>query len=152
DVGTRRAPTRSAYHAERCSRCMTRAVSRGALPGGKTAASSSNRVNSGGIEVGAPAIDMIRQSSSCYAERTRASDIRTLIFARRTNRKHGGRGMEGGDAVLPERRRGPAEAAHTVPEAGRRPLRRGADGPGGLLVRLVAALPPRPADRHRRGP
>ena len=29
------------------------------------------------------------------------------------------------------------------------PLRRGADGPGGLLLRLVAALPPLPADRDR---
>ena len=46
--------------------------------------------------------------------------------------------------------RGAPQAAHPVPPARRRPLRRGADGPGGLLLRLVAALPPVPADRDRR--
>jgi homogentisate 1,2-dioxygenase len=35
---------------------------------------------------------------------------------------------------------------------GRRPLRRGADGPGGLLLRLVPALSPARADRDRRRP
>ena len=43
----------------------------------------------------------------------------------------------------------PPQAPHPVPPARRRPLRRGADGPGGLLLRLVAALPPVPADRDR---
>ena len=53
-------------------------------------------------------------------------------------------------ASLPTRRRGAAEAAHPAPRPRRPPLLRGADGRGGLLLRLLAALPPRRAVGDRR--
>ncbi len=52
--------------------------------------------------------------------------------------------------VLPAGRAGSAEAAHAVPETGRRALLRGADGRGGVLVRLVAAVPRRRTVGDRR--
>src|SRR5918994_4006057 len=55
------------------------------------------------------------------------------------------RPKEGDDyGVLPERWRDPTQAPHPVPSSRREPLLRGADGGGGLLLRLVAAVP------HRR--
>src|SRR5579884_2795715 len=59
--------------------------------------------------------------------------------------------LGGEDAVLPQRRRATPQAAHPVPATRRQPVRRGADGPGGLLQRLLAALPPAPAHRDRGG-
>src|SRR5918993_2353960 len=60
---------------------------------------------------------------------------------------------EGGraDALLPTGGRGPRHAPHAGPRDRRPAEGRGADGHRGLLGRLVAALPPQPADRdHRR--
>ena len=54
--------------------------------------------------------------------------------------------------LLPQRRRRPAEAAHPAPRPRRTALPRGADGRGGLLLRLLAALPPRRAVGDRRQP
>ena len=45
--------------------------------------------------------------------------------------------------VLPQRRGDSTQASHPVPAAGRESLLRGADGRGGLLIGLLAALPPR---------
>ena len=54
---------------------------------------------------------------------------------------------------LPAHRRSASEAAHPVPRPRGSPLLRGADGGGGLLLRLLAALSPRRpvGDRRRRG-
>ena len=46
----------------------------------------------------------------------------------------------------------PPEAPHPAPPTRRRPLLRGADGRGGLLLRLLAALPPRAARRRSSTP
>src|SRR4029450_9045272 len=58
------------------------------------------------------------------------------------------------DAVLPQRRRGPEEAPHAVPQAGGLPLRRGAHRHRGLLAGVLPDVPPPPADsrRGRRAP
>ena len=55
--------------------------------------------------------------------------------------------------VLPSSGRRPAEAAHPAPRPRRQALLRGADGGGGLLLGLLAALPPRRSvgDRRQRG-
>ncbi len=47
------------------------------------------------------------------------------------------------DGALPAGGQRPARAAHPAPPSRRRPVRRGADGRGGLHHRLNAALPPR---------
>ena len=57
-------------------------------------------------------------------------------------------------AVLPGGRGDPAQASRPLPRPGGEPVRRGADGRGGLRLRLLAALPRAPADgdREERGP
>ena len=55
----------------------------------------------------------------------------------------------GGGPLPADRHRAP-EAAHPAPGSRRPPLLRGADGGGGLLLRLLAALPPRGAVGDRR--
>src|SRR5215207_7820028 len=58
---------------------------------------------------------------------------------------------EGDDhGILPERWRDPTQAPHPVPTSGREPLLRGADGGGGVLLRLVAAVPHRGTLGDRR--
>ena len=56
------------------------------------------------------------------------------------------------DGPLPRTRPAPPAAPHPAPRRRRPPLPRGADGGGGLLVRLLAALPPRGAVRDHRQP
>ena len=54
--------------------------------------------------------------------------------------------------LLPRRRLRTSQAAHPAPRRDRLPLPRGADGGGGVLLRLLAALPPRRAVGDRRQP
>ena len=58
--------------------------------------------------------------------------------------------IEDRHGVLPAAGHRAAEAAHPAPRPRRSPLLRGADGGGGLLLRLLAALPPRRAVGDRR--
>src|SRR5580765_2157352 len=58
--------------------------------------------------------------------------------------------LEESNGALPHDRGCAAQAAHAAPSAGRRAVLRGADGGGGFLQRLLAALPPRAALGHRR--
>jgi len=50
-AGISNGPTISAYHAVRCTRCAATAWGSGALPGGKTAASSISPSSNGGTRV-----------------------------------------------------------------------------------------------------
>ncbi len=52
--------------------------------------------------------------------------------------------------VLPTTRQHPTEASHPAPRRRRQPLLRGTDGRGGVLLRLVAALPPAHSVGDRR--
>src|SRR5262245_25118987 len=83
EAGTRSGPTRLAYQAVRCTRWAATASDRGALPGGKTAASSTSRANSAGTTKGTvqnlidPRLTEPRTGSKLEV-RTHTSDYRTL--------------------------------------------------------------------------
>src|SRR4051812_35013414 len=112
-----------------------------ASPGGNSAESSTSLANRGGIPRGPGGVSSTALDTN---DTLVAYDMRTKSFAQRTR-------QEGDiDALLPAGRRDPAQAAHGLPQARRRALRRRADGRRRLLRRLRVALPPRAADGDRR--
>ena len=140
--------SKSASGSVRQARCALSAPRRTASSaGGNIAASSRRSWNKRGLE-------------RCWAKRrltpqhrtaTLVAEIDTGMSDQRTHsassaRPHGGRT----DGALPIDGVHPAEAAYPAPAAERRTRVRGADGRGGLLVGLVAALPPQPAVADRR--
>ena len=125
-------------------------IGRGSLVAAGAVVLEGTVVPPGSLVAGVPA--KVRRPTHAGGARGPPPQRRRLRRARRSSTRPRPRSLTGAGepeeqprAALPQRRRRPAQAPHPAPPARRRALLRGADGGGGLLLRLQPALPPRRA-------
>ena len=111
-----------------------------------------DRVGEGGVARGEDrgVVDQADAASGSSCVRHAATLTMTHIPDASVRLSELDKSTSGTDGSLPTGRRGPAEAAHPAPRPRRQAVLRGADGRGGLLLGLLAALPPRRAVGDRR--